>query len=97
MAFKMRGFSAFTKKDEYKPQTETRKNIVEDKTPQLRDIGALEGQIEGIYDNEYVEARENGDKKAMLKYENQMLKLKQRIANMGENYTHIDMSNFGKK
>ena len=34
--FKMKGWSAFTKPDEYEPQTKTRKSISTDITPQTR-------------------------------------------------------------
>tara|TARA_R100000315_G_C5198706_1_gene116582 strand:+ start:28 stop:387 length:360 start_codon:yes stop_codon:yes gene_type:complete len=119
MAFKMKGFSAFTQKDkeyepqakredkEYEPQTKTRGYKSElkkghhthpDIMPQAEidkaPVWRLEGEIEGIFDNEYHEAKEDGDKSAIRRYEKQMLKLKKEIENRGEEYTHIDMSNF---
>ena len=108
MAFKMRGFSAFTNKTspftkkDYEPQTKTRGykgSEHTDSTPQTErqkmSINQLEGRIEGIFDNEYMEAKERGDKTAMKRYERQMLNLKKEIENKGGEYTHIDMSNLG--
>ena len=114
MAFKMKGFSAFTKTDDkkkdYEPQTKTRgyKNPTKkghhthpDMMPQTKrdkaSIGQLEGEIEGIYDNEYSEAKNRGDKSAIKRYERRMLNLKKSIENKGGKYTHVNMSGFGKK
>ena len=120
MAFKMKGFSAFTKKTkkeyepqtkredkEYEPQTKTRGYKSElkkghhthpDMMPQSEmnkaDISELEGEIEGIFDNEYAEAQDRGDKSAIRRFEKYMLKLKKEIESRGEEYTHIDMSDF---
>tara|TARA_R100000458_G_C8178707_1_gene176524 strand:- start:409 stop:768 length:360 start_codon:yes stop_codon:yes gene_type:complete len=119
MAFKMKGFSAFTQKDkeyepqtkrkdkEYEPQTKTRgyKSQIKkghhthpDMMPQTEmhkaDISRLEGEIEGIFDNEYMEAKERGDTSAIKRYEQDMLRLKRELKRRGVNYTHIDMSNF---
>ena len=114
MAFKMKGFSAFTKTDDkkkdYEPQTKTRgyKNPTKkghhthpDMMPQTKrdkaSIGQLEGEIEGIYDNEYSEAKNRGDKSAIKRYERRMLNLKKSIENKGGKYTHVNMSGFRKK
>jgi hypothetical protein len=109
MAFKMKGFTAFTKKTdkEYEPQTKTRgyKSQIKkghhthpDMMPQTEmhkaDISRLEGEIEGIFDNEYMEAKERGDTSAIKRYEQDMLRLKRELKRRGVNYTHIDMSNF---
>ena len=111
MAFKMKGYSPFTKKKDtmdYEPQTKTRgykdptkkgHHTSTDMTPQVErqkmDIGSLEGQIEGIFDNEYMEAKERGDKSAIKRLERRMLNLKKEIENKGGKYTHVNMSNFG--
>ena len=121
MAFKMNGWSAFTKKDkeyipqsqrkdkEYEPQTKTRgyKSQIKkghhthpDMMPQTEidkaDVSRLEGEIEGIFDNEYMEAKERGDKSAIKRYEQDMLKLKRELKRRGVDYTHVDMSAFKK-
>ena len=113
MAFKMNGWSAFTKKDkeyvpqsqrkdkEYEPQTETRGykgGNHADMMPQTEidkaDVNRLEGEIEGIFDNEYMEAKERGDKSAIKRYEQDMLKLKRELKRRGVDYTGVDMSDF---
>jgi len=106
MAFKMKGFSPFTKKDdkkEYEPQTKTvgyKGGRHTDMMPQTQrdkaSITRLEGEIEGILDNEYMEAKDRGDKSAIKRYERRMLNLKKSIEDKGGKYTHVDMSNFGK-
>jgi len=102
MAFKMKGYSAFTKKKEYEPQTQTRGykgSEHTDMTPQTErgkmSIGRLEGEIEGIFDNEYMEAKERGDNSAIKRLEKRMLNLKKQIENKGGKYTHVNMKNFG--
>ena len=101
--------SAFTKngEEEYTPQSKKKK---EDISPQSKyspgampqskqekaSIHRLEGEIEGIFDNEYMEAKEDGNKTLIKRYENRMLSLKKQIEKKGGKYTHIDMSNFGK-
>jgi len=99
MAFKMR--SPFRKDKEYEPQTKTRGykgSEHTDSTPQTQrqnmDITALEGNIEGIYDNEYFEAKQRGDKSEMKRYESQMKSMKKEIENKGGKYTHINMENW---
>ena len=90
MAFKMKGFSAFTKKTddkkEYEPQTQTRGykgSEHTDSTPQTEmqkmPLYRLEGELDGIMDNEYMEAKERGDKSEIARYESQMNKLKKEI------------------
>ena len=124
MAFKMAGFSAFTKPDDKKvimnqvvpldekkpneptktnriPQTTTRKTTSSDIMPQTEidkaDIDRLEGEITGIFDNEYSEAKDDGDTAAMKRYEKQMLKLSKEIKKRGgKDESGVDMSNFGK-
>ena len=39
----------------------------------------LEGELDGIMDNEYMEAKERGDKSEIARYEAQMKKLKKEI------------------
>ena len=87
---------------EYEPQTQTRGykgGHHADMMPQTEidkaDVGRLEGEIEGIFDNEYMEAKERGDTSAIKRFEQDMLKLKREIKRKGGGeYTHIDMSNF---
>ena len=104
MAYKQKGWSPFTKKKEYEPQTKTRGykgSEHTDSTPQVAKqkmpTWRLKSQIEGIFDNEYMEARERGDKSEIARYERQMLNLKKEIENRGEKYTHVNMKDFGKK
>ena len=108
MAYKQKGFTAFTKKDkkkkEYEPQTVYRgyKNAQHtDLTPQTElhkmDSDYLKGHIEGKFDNEYFEAKQSGDKTRIARQEGQMLKYKKELDNRGEKYTHVDMTDFGKK
>ena len=117
MAFKMKGFSAFTKKTdeeyvpqsqrkdkEYEPQTKTRGwkgGETADMMPQTEmdkaDVGRLEGEIMGIYDNEYHEAKEDGDTSAQKRLEQRMLKLKREIERRGgKDESGVDMSAFKK-
>ena len=99
MAFKMR--SPWKKDKEYEPQTKTRGykgSQHTDSTPQSErqkmDIGDLESNIERMYDNEYFEAKERGDKSEMKRYESQMKSMKKEIENKGGKYTHINMKNW---
>ena len=86
MTFKMRGFTPFTKKKDYEPQTKTRGykgSEHTDSTPQSKmqkmSIDRLEGVMHGIMDNEYMEAKERGDKSEIARYESQINKLKKEI------------------
>ena len=92
MAFKLNGWSAFTKKKEYEPQTKTRgykdptkkgHHTHPDMTPQTKrqkmSIARLEGEIYGIMDNELAEARERGDKSAVKRYEQRIANLRKEI------------------
>tara|TARA_Y100000004_G_scaffold76445_1_gene86002 strand:+ start:126 stop:425 length:300 start_codon:yes stop_codon:yes gene_type:complete len=99
MAYKQKGWSPFTQKKEYEPQTKTSKGDPGMMPQTKRDkvsIGRLEGEIEGIFDNEYMEAKDRGDKSAIKRYERRMLNLKKSIEDKGGKYTHINMSKFGK-
>ena len=87
MAFKMKGYTPFTKKKEYEPQTQTRGykgSEHTDSTPQTKmqkmSVGELEGEMWGIMDNEYMEAKERGDKSEIARYEGQIAKFKKEIA-----------------
>ena len=106
MAFKMKGFSPFNKKNkkEYEPQTKYRGykgGTHTDITPQTKlhkmDSDYIEGHIEGKFDNEYFEALQSGDKGRIRRQENQMLRYKKELDNRGKKYTHVDMTDFGKK
>ena len=107
----MGGFSAFTKKtdnkEEYVPQSKQKKKdftpqsvYSPEMTPQTAigkmSVAELEGHIEGTFDNEYFEAKEDGNKVLQKRYEKRMLKYKKELDRRGENYTHVDMSKFGK-
>ena len=99
MAFKMRGFSPFTKNGDNEKSSsgaiEEIEGIKKSKSSHWEEIAELEGEIEGIHDNEYSYAEKEGDESAIKKYEKQMLNLKKEIENKGGKYTHIDMRNFG--
>ena len=100
--------SAFNKndKEEYTPQSKKKK---EDITPQSKyspemtpqsnlskmSIGELEGHIEGTFDNEYFEAKQDKNATLIKRYERRMLRYKKELERRGEKYTHVDMSNFG--
>ena len=101
MAYTQRGFTPFTKNKDYEPQTKTRGykgSEHTDSTPQTKrqkmSIERLESKIEGIFDNEYMEAKERGDKSEIARYERQMLNLKKEIEKRGGKYTHVNMSKF---
>ena len=111
MAYKQKGFTAFTKKDdnkkkrkEYEPQTVYRGykgSEYTDLTPQTErqkmDSDYLKGHIEGKFDNEYREALDSGDKTRIAREESQMLKYKKELDNRGVKYDYVDMTDFGKK
>ena len=104
MAFKQKGWSGFTQKKEYEPQTKYRGykgSTHTDITPQTKlhkmDKDELEGHIEGKFDNEYKEALDSGDKARIKRAEDQMLRYKKELKSKGEKYTHVDMTDFGKK
>ena len=86
MGFKMKGFTPFTKKKEYEPQTKTRGykgSEHTDSTPQSKmqkmSIDRLKGEMHGIMDNEYMEAKQRGDKSEIARYKSQINKLKKEI------------------
>ena len=86
MAYKQGGWSAFTKKKEYEPQTKTRGykgSEHTDSTPQSKmqkmSLSELEGEMWGIMDNEYMEAKDRGDKSEIARYETQIAKFKKEI------------------
>ena len=83
-----RAKSALKKKTDkdYEPQTQTRGykgSEHTDSTPQTAmqkmPLYRLEGELDGIMDNEYMEAKERGDKSEVARYESQMNKLKKEI------------------
>ena len=99
MAYKQKGWSPFTQKKEYEPQTKTSKGDPGMMSQTKRDkasISRLEGEIEGIFDNEYMEAKDRGDKSAIKRYESRLLNRKKSIAENGGKYTHVNMSKFNK-
>ena len=92
MAYKQGGFTPFTKKKEYEPQTKTRgykdptkkgHHTHPDMTPQTKrqkmSVTRLQGEIDGIMDNELAEARERGDKSAIKRYEKRIANLRKEI------------------
>ena len=97
MAFKMKGFSAFTKKDDTKLPSDSTLTI------NTADSGRLEGEILGIYDNEYNEAKMDNDSTKIKNLENLMLKMRNKVIKRGDgelftkDKSHIDMSKFKNK
>ena len=91
MAFKMAGFSAFTKKEkkEYEPQTKTRgykgSEMTTESIPQVAtqkmSVAELEGELNSLLDNEYMEAKDRGDTSEISRYESQIKKLENEIKN----------------
>ena len=84
MAFKMKGFSAFTKKTdkEYEPQTQTRGykgGEHADMMPQTEllkmDLDDLEDAREAIFNNEYSDAKDDNDTSRIKLLEGRMAKL----------------------
>ena len=70
----------------YEPQTKTRGykgSEHTDSTPQTEmqkmSLDRLEGELHGIMDNEYMEAKERGDKSEIARYESQINKLEKEI------------------
>ena len=101
MAFKMTGIdfgegtgSAFTKKDDTKLPSDSTLTI------NTADSDRLEGEILGIYDNEYNEAKMDNDSTKIKNLENLMLKMKNKVIERGDgelftkDKSHIDMSKF---
>ena len=92
MAFKMKGFTAFTKNGDNKK--------IDGKRVKKTDTGRIEGEILGIYDNEYNEAKQDKDSKKIKQLEKRMLKLRNTVVKRGDgelftkNKSHIDMSKF---
>ena len=59
------------------------------------DVDRLEGEITSIFDNQYSEAKDDNDTKAMKRYEKQMLKLRKEIESRGaKDESGVDMSDF---
>ncbi len=76
MAFKMAGFSAFTKNGDETPQS---KAYVRGMTPQTEllkmDLDDLEDQREAIFNNEYEDAKSDNNTGRMKLLEGRMAKL----------------------
>jgi len=79
MAFKMKGFSAFTKNEGYKPQTLKNKQGGRDMIPQTEllkmDLDDLEDAREAIFNNEYSDAKDDNDTSRIKLLEERMAKL----------------------
>ena len=76
MAFKMKGYSAFTKTEDVTPQS---KAYVRDMTPQTElnkmDLDDLEDQRGMIFNNEYSDAKDSNDASRIKLLEGRMAKL----------------------
>ena len=79
MAFKMAGFSAFTKKEGYNPQTQKNKQGGRDMIPQTEllkmDLDDLEAHREIIFNNEYSDAKDDNDTSRIKLLEGRLAKL----------------------
>ena len=88
----MKGFTAFTKNGDNKK--------IDGNRVKKTDTGRIEGEILGIYDNEYNEAKQDKDLKRIKQLEKRMLKLRNTVVKRGDgelftkNKSHIDMSKF---
>ena len=88
-----------TKKGALKLKTDKK---IDGKRVNKTDSGRIEGEILGIYDNEYNEAKQDKDLKRIKQLEKRMLKLRNTVVKRGDgelftkNKSHIDMSKFGK-
>ena len=80
--------SAMPKKTdkEYEPQTQTRgykgsedTDSIPQTEMQKMNLDKLEGELYSIMDNEYMEAKERGDKSEIARYESQINKLEKEI------------------
>ena len=84
MAFKMR--SPFKKDEEYEPQTKTRgykgsehTDSIPQSVMEKMSVDELEGEMWGIMDNEYMEAKDRNDTSEIVRYESQINKLEKEI------------------
>ena len=91
-----------TKKGAFKKKDDTKLPSDSTLTINTADSDRLEGEILGIYDNEYNEAKMDKDSTKIKSLENLMLKMKNKVIERGDgelftkDSSHIDMSNFGK-
>ena len=89
MAFKMAGFSAFTKNKGYKPQTLINKIGGRDMIPQTEllkmDLDDLEDAREAIFNNEYHDAKEDNDTSRIKLLEGRLAKLDKLIEEKRKN------------
>ena len=75
-------------------------NKIDGKKIKKTDTDRIEGEILGIYDNEYNEAKQDKDLKKIKQLEKRMLKLRNTVIKRGDgelftkNKSHIDMSKF---
>ena len=103
MAFKMKGFNPGkgTGMDRAQSSFKLRTNKkIDGKRVKKTDSVRIEGEILGIYDNEYNEAKQDKDLKRIKQLEKRMLKLRDTVVKRGDgelftkNKSHIDMSKF---
>ena len=103
MAFKMKGFNPGkgTGMDKAQSSFKLRTgNKIDGKKVNKTDTDRIEGEILGIYDNEYNEAKQDKDLKRIKQLEKRMLKLRNTVIARGDgelftkNKSHIDMSKF---
>ena len=103
MAFKMKGFNPGkgTGMDKAQSSFKLRTNKkIDGKEVKKTDSDRIEGEILGIYDNEYNEAKQDKDLKRIKQLEKRMLKLRDTVVKRGDgelftkNKSHIDMSKF---
>ena len=86
-----------TKKSALKLKTDKK---IDGKRVKKTDTDRIEGEILGIYDNEYNEAKQDKDLKRIKQLEKRMLKLRNTVIKRGDgelftkNKSHIDMSKF---
>lgn len=103
MAFKMKGFNPGKgtgmdrAQSSFKLRTDKK---IDGKRVKKTDSSRIEGEILGIYDNEYNEAKQDKDLKRIKQLEKRMLKLRDTVVKRGDgelftkNKSHIDMSKF---
>ena len=103
MAFKMKGFNPGKgtgmdrAQSSFKLRTDKK---IDGKKVKKTDTDRIEGEILGIYDNEYNEAKQDKDLKRIKQLEKRMLKLRNTVVKRGDgelftkNKSHIDMSKF---
>ena len=85
MAFKMKGFSPFTKNGDDGKSTPGAIAAIEKiskENPNIDKIGLLEGEMNSIIDNDLQEAMDDGDKQLVAKLKAKISNIEKQIASL---------------